>query len=882
VLFALGLVLLSAACARVDVASAAVMPETARALDTQESTPLCSPECELITAPSQAPDGAEYEGEGPEGGFGPEELREAYGLPEHGGKGITVAIVDDIGDPEAEYDLARYREEFDLPPCTKGDGCFHQVNEEGRETKPRYGSWSGEIALDMDMVSAGCPECNILLLEGQGRQGRMTAIATAVAMGADVVTNSWNFGFEEGNPANSEACLVGTCVTASEQHEADEELEFPGVPILFSGGDYGYAVRFPASSPDVVSVGGTALSRDPEEPRGWHEETWFNPSYGVDDKGRGGGGGCAVNEPKPTWETDPTCAGRVDNDVAAVADPATPVASYSVYTGWRLVGGTSASAPFVAGVEGLSSAGSRKAGAAAFWSAKAADSLFDVSEGRTGECTPPAADGYWCTAGVGYDAPTGWGTPDGPLELPSPPLVVTDPASSVSPRTAALDGRVDDEEVPGGTNCSFQVTSTSDASFSKPLAEVPCEPDPVEAGAAEATVEATATGLSPHTTYLFRAVGTNADGGPVYGQSRSFITPPEPPRVSIEAAVGITRDEADLRANVDNEGAPDGTACFFEVTTADDPKFQAPQTLPCEPGTVTGESAEQVGAKLTGLEQNSSYLYRVVVSSVGGAPPPSPSLELTTLPEPPLAITEGVTSITSSAARFFGVVNDEGDADGSACRFEVAAIADREFEFPLATIPCDEETVLGERAVEVAASVSGLKPETDYRYRVEATNRGGTTFGDSETFESAAAPVTRPAETGNGPGGTVIVVGPPDEFELARPGAGPATTVSTPPVAGPSVPSNAIRLGTPRSAAGTILVPVTVPGAGALIVTGGGIRWRKAAAVGAGTFTVRIVLTKAARRRAARHPIRLRLDVTFAPDGGTATTKSVPLVVDRS
>jgi hypothetical protein len=789
---ALGLALLAVIAVQVGEAGAAEMPETARALVNRESTPLCAPECEAITAPSQAPDGGEYEGGGPGGGFTPEELREAYGVPERGGKGVTVAIVDDIGDPEAEYDLGQYREEFGLPPCTKADGCFRQVNEEGRAVRPRFGSWYSEIELDMDMVSAGCPECNILLLEGEGREGRMEAIRTAVEMGAAVVTNSWNFGFDAGNPANSAACLHEFCVTASEARQADEELNFPGVPILFSGGDYGYAVRFPASSPNVISVGGTALSRDAEGARGWHEETWFNSSYGVDKKGRGGGGGCAENEEKPAWETDPACPGRVDNDVAAVADPATPVAVYSAYSGWLLVGGTSASTPFVAGVEALSSPGSRAAGAAAFWSPKAVDSLFDVTEGQIGECTPPAEDAYWCTAEVGFDAPTGWGTPNGPLELPSPPLVTTEPVGSTGTRTAVLSARVDDEGVAGGAGCSFQVTTAADTSFATPVAEVPCEPNQVEASDGEVVVTATVTGLSPHASYIFRAVATNADGGPVDGGARSFTTPPEPPRASLEPALNITRHEAELRATVDNEGAPDGTSCAFEVTTDDDVKFLSPfETLPCEPGTISGEGAAEVGAMLTGLEQNSIYYYRVVVNSSGGTPPPSDPIGFRTLPRPPDATTGGVTEITSTGARLIGRDEDEWVEEGSSCVFEVAAIVDARFASPVVTVHCVSELSTEEDGFGVNALVSGLAPETGYRYRVEATNPGGAAFGDSETFETAPAPASPPAEIGKGSGGGVLVLGPPDEIEMKNPQATQATVAGPGPVtAHPPPPSN--------------------------------------------------------------------------------------------
>lgn len=738
------LALLAVVTVQVTDARAAVMPETASPAVARESTPLCSPECEVIIAPTEAASGLEYEGSGPGGGFTPQELRKAYGLPEHGGRNATIAVIDERGDPEAEADLAVYREHFGLPECTAASGCFRQLNEFGDPRSPTaFGSWTDEISLDLDMVTSACPECRIDLYEAAGTVGLREAIDTAVEEGATVVTNSWNLGFEEGNPANAAACEIELCVSQAEEELVDRSLDHPGVPILFSGGDYGYGVRFPADSPYVISVGGTRLLRDPETSRGWSEEVWSNPAYGRNRKGRGTGSGCSIFEEKPTWQTDSPCARRIENDISADADPRSPVSVYdSDLGGWTVGGGTSAAAPFVAGIEGLSSGRSRELGAQAFWQAGESGSLFDVTTGDDGECAPPAEDAYWCTAGVGFDAPTGWGTPNGPLELSSPPLVTAAPVGAIEARAAVLNARVDDEGVAGGASCAFQVTASTDPSFSAPVAEVPCEPNPVEPSAGPIAVSATASGLSPHSSYLFRAVAANADGGPVYGGGSFFTTLPEPPSASIQPALGVTRHEAELRASVDNEGAPDGTSCSFEVTTEDDPKFFSVfETIPCEPDVVTGDGLEEVGASLSGLEQNSGYLYRVVVSSSGGSPLPSASLGFSTLPPPPGATTELNTGVTSDGATLFGVVDDEGDADGSSCRFEVAVLADPEFASPVATVPCEPEAVFGDHGFEVSASVSGLAPDTGYRYRVEATNRGGTTFGDGETFQTAPAPV---------------------------------------------------------------------------------------------------------------------------------------------
>ena len=116
--------------------------------------------------------------------------------------------------------------------------------------------------------------------------------------------------------------------------------------------------------------------------------------------------------------------------------------------------------------------------------------------------------------------PTGWGIPDCPLVVPGPPSVETDAAERVTTTGATLHGRVDKLGAAGGTECSFQIAAASDPTFAAPLKTVACEPILVE-GASVVAVSAALTGLSPHTDYLFRAEGTNAEGGPIYGRTRT-------------------------------------------------------------------------------------------------------------------------------------------------------------------------------------------------------------------------------------------------------------------------------------------------------------------------------------------------------------------------
>jgi Subtilase family len=288
-----------------------------------------------------------FEGSGEEGAFSPADLRSAYHLPTSGGSGQTVAIVDAFDDPNAEADLKTYRSHYGLSECTKANGCFKKVDGSGlEETYPEAEpGWASEISLDLDMVSATCPECHIVLVEAFSNQvaalqkAENTA-ATAEWLKTTVISNSWS-----GEERSS---------------ETSEESAFhhPGIPIVFSAGDVGAQVDFPTASQYVIAVGGTLLKKSANY-RGWTESVW-----------EGTGAGCSAYEPKPAWQHDLGCSRRTVNDVSAVASCASPVSVYDSYfrPGWQRQCGTSASAPIVAALEGLSTPEARSAGAEFFWS----------------------------------------------------------------------------------------------------------------------------------------------------------------------------------------------------------------------------------------------------------------------------------------------------------------------------------------------------------------------------------------------------------------------------------------------------------------------------------------------------------------------------------
>jgi subtilase family serine protease len=313
------------------------------------------------------------------GGLNPADLVSAYKLPASTATTV-VAIVDAYGYPNAESDLAKYRSQFGLPACTTANGCFKKVDQNGGTSYPRTDvGWDQEQALDLDMVSAVCPTCQIVLVQASSATSANlgASVDTAVRLGAKVVSNSYG-----GGEAN--------------QAQYDVHYTHAGVAITVSSGDNGYGVEYPASSPHVTAVGGTSLKRD-SSTRGWSETTWS-----------GAGAGCSTVFAKPSWQSDSGCSMRTVADVAAVADPNT---GFSVYgpvnrrsSGWMVFGGTSVASPLVGAVYALNITNT-----SAQWAYTHASSLFDVTSGSDGTC----GGSYLCTAAAGYDGPTGLGTPNG-------------------------------------------------------------------------------------------------------------------------------------------------------------------------------------------------------------------------------------------------------------------------------------------------------------------------------------------------------------------------------------------------------------------------------------------------------------------------------------
>jgi subtilase family serine protease len=314
----------------------------------------------------------------------PAQLRAAYTLNGTSGAGRTVAIVDAYGYPNLERDLGIYRTQYGLPACTRANGCLRVIDQNGGTSLPRTNlGWAQEQALDVDAVSAACPDCKIVVVQ--------TKTNSFANLAAGVVTASKQSGVVAISNSYGGGDLADSTYGASYNH--------PGQAVTASTGDNGYqGASFPASSSFVTAVGGTTLKMSGTSRV---SETVWN----------GAGSGCStVNTALAAAASfDTGCAKRAMADVSAAADPNT--GGLSVYaptssknSSWSQYGGTSESAPIIAAVYALAGGGYSNA-----TPYQHAGSLFDVTSGNNGSCPTT----QWCHARSGWDGPTGLGTPNG-------------------------------------------------------------------------------------------------------------------------------------------------------------------------------------------------------------------------------------------------------------------------------------------------------------------------------------------------------------------------------------------------------------------------------------------------------------------------------------
>jgi kumamolisin len=265
------------------------------------------------------------------GGYSPQEIRRAYGLPASGGSGV-ICVVDAFDYPTALHDFNLFSKTFGLPeetsanPTNPNNKVLQVVYATGSRPPGNVG-WGGESSLDIQWAHALAPNAKIVLVESYNDTFAELFNAVRVAsrvVGCRQVSMSWS-----GSQFGGETAY-------------DVNFTAPNVVYFASAGDSGAAADYPPSSPRVVAVGGTTLKLDSLGRR--LSETGWTDS----------GGGLSSYEPRPFYQN--SLSGKLLRrgvpDIALVADPYTGVANYDTYgsTGWYVVGGTSLSAPAVAAI----------------------------------------------------------------------------------------------------------------------------------------------------------------------------------------------------------------------------------------------------------------------------------------------------------------------------------------------------------------------------------------------------------------------------------------------------------------------------------------------------------------------------------------------------
>jgi hypothetical protein len=323
------------------------------------------------------------------------------------GAGQTIVIIVAYDVPTLQADLHAFDLQFGLP-----DPTLVVINQRGGTSLPSpdpWGAWGLEASMDVQWSHAMAPAAKIVLVEADSASvsDMMQAVDTARKYpGASVVSMSW--GSDE---ATSDVLRNETFKTPAGHS---------GVTFLAASGDFGAylstaerAVGYPASSPNVVSVGGTRLTLGPTG--GYLSETGWG--HGVTSLYDGGsGGGISRVQTLPTYQkgvVTQTNGFRGAPDVALLADPDTGAAVYDSWDSpgspWAVVGGTSLATPMWAGIIAVANQGRAIAKLPA---------LDGLTQTLPTLYKMPAADFHDVAAGnngyaakAGYDLVTGRGSP---------------------------------------------------------------------------------------------------------------------------------------------------------------------------------------------------------------------------------------------------------------------------------------------------------------------------------------------------------------------------------------------------------------------------------------------------------------------------------------
>lgn len=571
----------------------------------------------------------------------PAYLQQAYdltALSQTAGSGDTVAVVDAYDDPTAEADLTTYRARWNLPVCTTANGCFRKVAQDGTSNYPIADTgWSIEISLDLDAVSALCPNCHIRLVEATSNSFSDLAVAQAEAasLGAKQISDSWG----------------GTI-----SYDPGGVYTFPGAATVAASGDYGYAntpdpahqntleEQYPAAFPDVNAAGGTALTAG-TSPRGFSETAWS-----------GAGSGCDTLITQPAWQSGVACTGRAYADISADADPSTGLNTYdSGSGGWLQIGGTSLATPLIAAYYAVTGADASSPA----WEYANAALLNDPSSGSNGTCASTLL--FICNAGAGYDGPTGVGSISGAVAVGAPgiagPGVFGSYTQSVTASSAVLAGDI----YPNSGDTSYHWEYGVTTGYGE-------QSTPIDIGADTGIVAVTdnLTDLQPNSTYHYRLVAENASGT-IYGYDFTFTLAATPPTVTSDPVGASTTTTATLTGTVNARNLPTTYYFSYGLTIAYGMDTPVQDTA----GTTDIVAREDT----SGLLPGTTYHYSLIGDSSAGfssAPdqtfttaPAAPEVTITTAP--PLSSTSTFADVT--------YITNGGPISTIACTLDGAGVA---------------------------------------------------------------------------------------------------------------------------------------------------------------------------------------------------------------
>jgi len=733
-------------------------------------------------------------------GLRPQDLRDAYFPGEEpnapASEPQTLAIVDAYNDPEAEADLRVYDEEFHLPECTTGNGCFAQVNQNGETGKPPFPAtpqakgekealcedsaaepsvrkaacrlieevddWSLEMSLDIETAHAVCQNCHIVLLEAEGEEAALeTAEDTAVRLGAGEVSNSW----AGGEPATD-----------------SEAFNHPGVVITFAAGDRGYlnwerdkleeelegetaGVNYPAASPHVIAVGGTTLKLN-STTGAWSEESVWG----------GSGGGCSLNFNAQPWQSEVADWSQVGcedrravNDVSAVANPYTGVAVYDSVPyiplnaglksahvfDWVPVGGTSASTPMIAAMFALAGGSHGVAyPAQTLYSHLGSAALHDITEGSSGKCfgdysstcsgsmsplslTDCGHGVLICNSAVGYDGPTGVGTPNGLSAFrptrerkgggPEAPLT-EECAGTVFTSTGKVCGTLNPHSTATAGYYFAYNKGTSCTGGKETLVQPEAQGESIH-------VSGELFGLEPNTQYSYCLIAIDASGETVGSTVRFTSEPPAPRDPRALSATDVTTDSATLEGEIGPQ--PIATSLYFQYAPQYICEWEHSSTTPEQQDMKLGEE-DEVSAAVTGLQPGTQYHVCLVAKNKIGSTIGSENSFMTK----PTAPTIG--SVTAKTGP--GEVTLEGrvnpNAQEATCEFRYGASGSYG-----STVPCAEQLGNNGERTSAHAHLTNLAPNTMYYFQMVVHNE----VGQSSPSEGKGTVTTQPAsETGGG------------------------------------------------------------------------------------------------------------------------------------